>query len=195
MKRQRKFALLHEMDFRNISDRNLQLDDVFERIKEFMKADPRRAYDLFIGTDAQVHSGHTKFITSITIHRLGNGAWFCYRQVIILREITSLQEKLSMETQFSLEIAMYFDNAKRETLEDIVFPHLYHGSNFQLFVDIDAGTDEMENKTSKYVAEMVGRVEAMGLSARVKPEAVGASAISNRYTKTPYRGVSMPAIG
>lgn len=195
MKRPRKFALLHEMKFRNVSHTNLRLDDVFDRIKDFMTADPGRAYNLFIGTDAQVHRGYTKFITSITIHRLGNGAWFCYRQVIIPREIKSLQEKLSKETQLSQEIAAYFDGAKRETLEDIVIPHIYHGSNFEFYVDIDAGTDEVENKTSKYVAEMVGRVEAMGLSARVKPEAVGASAVSNRYTKTPYRGSVMPAFG
>ncbi len=183
----RQISLVHEMEFRNASESRLQLDDVFKRIARFMKSDPRRAYDLFIGTDAQVHSGHTKFITSVTIHRLGQGAWFCYRQVVIPRVIRSLQEKLTLETTFSAEVAMYFDDRKREELEDIILPFIYQGATLQVFVDIDAGTDELKNKTAAYVAEMVGRVEAMGLSARVKPEAVGASAVSNRYTKSPYR--------
>lgn len=190
----RQFALIHEMEFRNISEKKLQLEDVFARISGFMSSDPQRAYDLFIGTDAQVHSGHTKFITSVTIHRLGHGAWFCYRQVVIPREIRSLQEKLTLETTFSQEVALYFDDGKRELLENIILPYIYQGAALHFFVDIDAGTDELKNKTSAYVAEMVGRVEAMGLSARVKPEAIGASTVSNRYTKIPYRGTLIRAV-
>lgn len=186
MKR-RQFPTIHEKVFRNVSETGLTLDDVFERIRQFMKSDPRAAYQLVIGSDAQVHAGHTKFITSVVILRPGRGAWFCYRQVIIPREIESLQEKLSLETTFSQEIAMYFDAAKRALLEDIILPYVYYGAELQLFIDIDAGTDAKRNRTSAFVADMVGRIEAMGLSARVKPEAIVASSVANRYTKTPYR--------
>lgn len=179
--------MIHENVFRNVSEQELTLDEVFRRIAAFMKADPRAAYQLVIGTDAQVHAGHTKFITSIVIFRPGKGAWFCYRQVIMPREIASIQEKLGLETTFSQEIAMYFDHEKRAELEDIVLPHVYLGAGLQLFIDIDAGTDAKRNRTAAYVSEMVGRVEAMGMEARVKPEAVVASAVSNRFTKSPYR--------
>ncbi|MFB9274185.1 ribonuclease H-like YkuK family protein [Cohnella cellulosilytica] len=198
MKR-RQFPTIHEKVFRNVSEKELVLDEVFSRIQRFMESDPRATYQLVIGTDAQVFAGHTKFITSVVILRPGRGAWFCYRQVIIPREIVSLQEKLSLETTFSQEIAMYFDAAKRALLEDIVLPHVYHGAELQLFIDIDAGTDAKRNRTSAFVADMVGRIEAMGLSARVKPEAIVASAVSNRFTKTPYRvspvTVSTAALG
>jgi len=180
--------MIHEKLFRNVSEREMTLDEVFVRIKSFMEIDPRASYQLVIGTDAQVHAGHTKFITSIVIFRTGRGAWFCYRQVILPREIGSLQEKLSLETTFSQEIAMVFYHAKRALLEDIVMPYVYQGAEFRLFVDIDAGTDAKRNRTSAFVADMVGRIEAMGLSARVKPEAIVASSVSNRYTKIPYRG-------
>lgn len=186
MKR-RQFPTIHEKVFRNVSEKDMTLDEVFSRIQCFMESDPRAAYQLVIGTDAQVHAGHTKFITSVVIMRTGRGAWFCYRQVIVPREIESLQEKLSLETTFSQEIAMYFDGAKRALLEDIILPHVYHGAELQLFIDIDAGTDAKRNRTSAFVADMVGRIEAMGLSARVKPEAIVASSVSNRFTKTPYR--------
>lgn len=192
MKR-RQFPTIHEKVFRNVSERNMTLDEVFDRVHCFIESDPRAAYQLVIGTDAQVHAGHTKFITSIVIFRPGRGAWFCYRQVVIPREIESLQEKLSLETTFSQEIAAFFDHAKRARLEDIVMPYVYLGAALQLFIDIDAGTDAKRNRTSAFVADLVGRIEAMGLSARVKPEAIVASSVSNRYTKTPYRGYAATA--
>lgn len=186
MKR-RPFPTIHENVFRNVSEKGMTLDEVFGHIRRFMESDPHAAYQLMIGTDAQVHAGHTKFITSVVIHRPGRGAWFCYRQVILPREIESLQEKLSLETTYSQEIAMYFDAERRGVLEDIILPHVYQGAELQLYIDIDAGTDAKRNRTSALVAEMVGRIEAMGLSARVKPEAIVASSVSNRFTKTPYR--------
>ncbi|MCU6712971.1 ribonuclease H-like YkuK family protein [Paenibacillus sp. J5C_2022] len=187
MKR-RYYPKIHEQVFRNVSEQNMTLDEVFQRIQRFMGSNPIAAYQLVIGTDAQVHAGHTKFITSVVIMRRGQGAWFCYRQIILPREIESLQEKLSLETTYSQEIATYFNDDKRSLLEDIVMPHVYKGAELQLFVDIDAGTDPKRNQTAAFVADMVGRIEAMGLSARVKPEAIVASSVSNRYTKTPYRG-------
>ncbi|MBO9597214.1 MAG: ribonuclease H-like YkuK family protein [Cohnella sp.] len=186
MKR-RQFPSIHETVFRNVSERSMTLDEVFERIQSFMASDPRAPFRLVIGTDAQVHAGHTKFITSVVIHRPGRGAWFCYRQVIIPREIGSLREKLNLETTFSQEIAMYFDAARRAVLEDIVMPYVYHGAELQMFIDIDAGTDAKRNQTASLVADLVGRIDAMGMSARVKAEAIVASSVSNRYTKTPYR--------
>ncbi|AJY75071.1 ribonuclease H-like YkuK family protein [Paenibacillus beijingensis] len=186
--KKRQFPFIHEKVFRNFSERNMPLSVVYDRIQSFMRTDPCAAFKLIIGTDAQVHAGHTKFITSIVIFRPGRGAWFCYRQVIIPREIRSIREKLTLETTFSQEIATYFDDAKRAMLEDIILPHVYQGAGLQLFIDIDAGTDEKRNQTSAFVADMVGRIEAMGLSARVKPDAIVASSVSNRFTKIPYRG-------
>ncbi len=183
----RQIPMIHEKTFRNVSEKELTMDDVFARIRGFMHVDPRAAYQLMVGTDAQVHAGHTKFVTSVVNFRPGRGAWFCYRQIILPREIRSLQEKLSLETTFSQEIASYFDERKRAQLEDILLPYVYQGAELKLFIDIDAGTDVKRNRTSALVADLVGRIEAMGLSARVKPEAIAASSVSNRYTKTPYR--------
>jgi len=168
-----------------MSEQNLEFRDVMYRIERFIAQDPRAVYDLVITTDAQTHSGHTKFVSYIVVYRVGRGAWLCSRQVILPREIYSVQEKLSLETSYSQEIAAQFGYAERSLLEDIIVPYLDQGADIRFIVDIDGGTGA-KNKTAAYISEMVGRIEAMGLIARVKPESVMVS-IADRDTKKPYR--------
>jgi uncharacterized protein len=170
--------------FQNVSENRLTLDDVFRRITAFMEKDPKRGYRFIVGTDCQGHSRTTTFVTGIVIHRVGNGAWACFRKVTVPQRFYSIRQKLSMETAMSLEIISAFGSEKLKHLEDIVLPYVYQGSSFRAYVDIDAGSDELVNKTAPFVLEMVRLVEAMGLSARIKPDAVIASGYANRYTKS-----------
>lgn len=181
----RQYPFIHETTFRNMSEQNLEFRDVLDRISRFIEQEPRSVYDLVITTDAHTHSGHTKFVSYIVVYRVGRGAWLCSRQVIIPREIRSVQEKLSLETTYSQEIAAQFGYAERSGLEDIVLPHMDQGAEIRFIVDIDGGTGS-KNKTAAYVGEMVGRIEAMGLIARVKPESVMVS-VADRETKKPFR--------
>ncbi|MGG1311492.1 ribonuclease H-like YkuK family protein [Cohnella laeviribosi] len=179
-----------EMVFQNLSESRLSVDDVMVRITRFIAQDPKSAYHFVIGTDSQVHRGYTKFVTGIVIHRLGKGAWACYRQLALPRELTSVKEKLSLETSFSQSVASCFDEAALARMEELLLPYVYQGAMLETFIDIDAGTEPIVNKTSLYVQEMVERVEAMGSYApRVKPDAFVASAYANRYTKKPIRQV------
>jgi predicted RNase H-related nuclease YkuK (DUF458 family) len=183
--RKRQYPLIHETTFRNTTEQNLEFCDVLDRISRFIASDPRAVYDIVVTTDAQTHSGHTKFVSYIVVYRVGRGAWLCSRQVILPREIYSVQEKLSLETTFSQEIASQFGYAERDRLEDIIFPYVDQGANIRFMVDIDGGTGA-KNKTAAYISEMVGRIEAMGLIARVKPESVMVS-VADRETKKPFR--------
>lgn len=179
-----------ELKFQNVTERRLSFDDVLQRILRFMAQDPASLYHFVIGSDSQVYCGYTKFVTGIVIHRPGKGAWACYRQVIVPREMTSVKEKLSMETSLSQEVASYFAGDAVHQMEEVLLPYVYQGASLQSFIDIDAGTRPIVNKTSLYVQEMVERVEAMGIyRARVKPESVVASSYANRYTKNPSRKV------
>ncbi|WP_275691024.1 ribonuclease H-like YkuK family protein [Paenibacillus aceris] len=117
---------------------------------------------------------------------MGKGAWACYRQVIVHRALHSIKEKLSMETALSEEIATYFDEAKRQDMENIVLPHLYQGASFDMYIHIDAGDDETKNRTAKFVQEMVRRVESVGMVPVIKPDCYVASAYANRFSKKPY---------
>lgn len=179
-----------EPRFQNTTESNLTLDDVMQRILRFIAQDPRAAYQFVIGTDSHVHRGYTKFVTGIVIRRLGKSAWACYRQVIVPRELRSIREKLAMETSFSQQVAAYFDEKAVSRMEEMLLPYVYQGAMLEMYIDIDAGTEPIVNKTSLYVQEMVKRVEAMGnYSPRVKPEAYVASAYANRYTKRVARRV------
>lgn len=178
-----------ELVFQNVSERRLTIDDVFQRIAAFMQKDPKGVYRFIVGTDCQAYSRSTTFVTGIVIHRLGNGAWACYRKTAVPMRLYSIGQKLSMETSMSQEAVAAFGTERLGRLEDIILPHVYQGASFQAYVDIDAGTDESVNKTAPYVMEMVRRVESMGVLARVKPEAVIASSYANRYTKSRVRSL------
>ncbi|UUZ92361.1 ribonuclease H-like YkuK family protein [Paenibacillus sp. P25] len=187
MKKQRRpIPMIHETTFRNFSEQHLHMHDVFDRIAQFMKQEPRAVYQIVITTDSQVHKGLTKFVTFLVAYRVGHGAWLCSRQIIIPREMDSVQEKLSLETIYSQEIAGYLDEQKRAALEDIILPYVDQGADIKFMVDIDGGTDKIRNKTAAYVGEMVRRIESMGLIARVKPESVMVS-VADRETKKPFR--------
>lgn len=175
------------LEFRNTTESGLNLDTVHERILHFMRLDPAATYKFIIGTDCQVHPGHTKFITGVVIQRMGRGAWACYRQYVVPRAMYSIKEKLSMETALSEEIAMFFDESKRQDMENVILPHLYQGATFDMFIHIDAGDDADKNRTAKFVQEMVRRVESVGMVPVIKPDCYVASAYANRFSKKPVR--------
>jgi len=181
----RTIAGRNDPSFQNLSERGLSLDQVRDRICRFVAKDPVGTFHLVVGTDSQVHKGHTKFVTGIVIHRVGRGAWACYRQLAIPRQLTSIREKLILETAFSQRLAMDFEErGVPSKLERLIEPHAHQGAALATYIDIDAGTEPVVNKTALYVQEMVERVEAMGSYVpRVKPEACVASSYANRYTK------------
>jgi predicted RNase H-related nuclease YkuK (DUF458 family) len=189
MMKTKDYNLTHGLEFRNTSEKSLSLEQVHERIIRFIKLDPKAAYKFIIGTDCQVHKGYTQFITGVVIQRPGNGAWACYRQVIIPRPFVSIKEKLSTETALSEEVALFFSEDKRKEMEDIVLPFVYKGSSLDAYIHIDAGSDPVKNKTALYVAEMVLRVESLGMVAVIKPDSYVASAYANRYSKKQHQMV------
>jgi predicted RNase H-related nuclease YkuK (DUF458 family) len=188
MNTQSHLTMIHDIEFRNTAESGLSLEKVHERIVHFMRSDPQGVYKFIIGTDCQVHPGYTKFITGIVIQRMGKGAWACYRQVIVPRAIKSVKEKLSTETAYSEEVALFFQDRNRYALEDIILPYVYQGASFEMFIHIDAGDDVIKNKTALFVDEMVSRVASMGMVPVIKPDSYVASSYANKFSKKPLLG-------
>ncbi|MBU9722900.1 MULTISPECIES: ribonuclease H-like YkuK family protein [Bacillaceae] len=175
---------LHALNysFENSQEKNMTFEQVFQRILRFMKRDPKGNFRLMFGTDSQVHSTYTRFVTGVVIQQEGKGAWACIRKVVIPRQMKNLHEKISLETSLTEEIASMFTEERKDQLIDIVLPHIYKGASFTIEGHIDIGAQN-RNKTRLYVREMVARIESMGLEPKIKPESYVASAYANRFTK------------
>lgn len=158
----------------------MEFDDVFARIYNFMKADPRNVYRLSIGTDSQAHGNDTRFITAVHLHRMGKGAWGCLRNEVIHRKLGSLREKISLETHLSQEIACLFTPEYMSDLLELIYPYRNEGAHLIMEIHLDIGNHGL---TKEFILDMTERVRAMGLTAKIKPDAYAASSYANRYTK------------
>lgn len=172
-------SYLNKPLFHNSFEKNLTFDDVFQRILNFIQKDPTASYNLAIGSDSQANR-HTKFVTAIHLHRRGKGAWGCIRTYELARQVTSLREKISTETALSQEVACLFTPDKIAQIIDILLPNINKGADFHFEIHIDVGR---RGQTRDLIQEMVGRVMAMGLDAKIKPESYAASSYADRFTK------------
>lgn len=171
-----------ENTFQNLSNKKMTFEQVFLNIVQFMEKDPTGNFKLMFGTDSQVFSRETKFITGIVIQQERKGVWACFRRVIIPRKMTNLHERISFETTLTEEIVSLFTNDKKERLINIVLPNVYKGSSFSIEGHIDIGAGN-RNKTRIFVGEMMTRMQTLGIEAKIKPDSFVASSYANRFTK------------
>ncbi|MDA7026264.1 ribonuclease H-like YkuK family protein [Bacillus sp. CLL-7-23] len=166
--------------FYNLSEDQMTFFDVIERLKTFIRQDPRASYLLSVGTDSQIHNHATKFITAVHLHRKGKGAWGCLKHTVVNRPINSLREKISLETAYSQEIAGYLLHDYLTEITDLLLPFTDEGADLTLEVHLDIGKKGL---TKDLIQEMTGRITSMGISAKIKPDSYAASSYANRYTK------------
>lgn len=166
--------------FYNMTEKFVSFEDVFERILHFVKQDPLAQYAMAIGTDSHGYQSYTKFTSAVLIHRLGKGAWGCLRDYIVPRRIQSLREKISLETSLSQEIAYYVTPEMIARISDALLPYVDKGSDFTISIHLDIGN---QGATKELIKEMVGRIQAMGIEAKIKPDSYVASSYANRFTK------------
>ncbi|MCP3029121.1 ribonuclease H-like YkuK family protein [Halobacillus sp. A5] len=173
---------MEPMIFQNLSHPTMNFEEVFSHIQTFMKEEPVSNYKLMLGTDSQIHTNHTLFITGIVIHRIGKGAWACYHKEVVPRTMKVLHERISYETSLTVEIASLFTKEKIDQLIEIVLPHIYQNASLTIEGHIDIGAGD-RNRTKAYVNEMVARIESLGLEPKIKPDSITASSYANKYTK------------
>ncbi|MEN2766314.1 ribonuclease H-like YkuK family protein [Ornithinibacillus xuwenensis] len=171
-----------DFTFQNLSQKSMTFEEVFSNILHFMKKDPNGRYRLIFGTDSQVHTTYTRFITGIVIQCESKGAWACIRKVIVPRKMKNLHERISYETTLTEEVFSMFSEEKKEQLINIVLPNIYKGASFTIEGHVDIGSTS-KNKTRIFVNEMVGRMESLGIEPKIKPDSFVASSYANRFTK------------
>ncbi|WP_134701605.1 ribonuclease H-like YkuK family protein [Ammoniphilus sp. YIM 78166] len=175
--KQFKHLTVHDFSFQNTTERNLSLEDVFQRVLRFITVDPYGEFRFMIGTDSHVYRKHTTFVTGIVIQRLGKGVWACYRKQKESGQM-DLRQKITKETELTQHVASYFDEAKEQEMITL----LSAGSHLIRECHLDIGLGK-KNKTSIFVDEMMKVIEATGYQARIKPHSFVASHYANYYTK------------
>jgi len=83
--------------FRSLRKDNMNFNDVYQGILDFIKADVNCSYRISIGTDSQIGKCSV-FVTCIHVHRIGKGAIGFLHKSIMQRPIKNLREKIYLET-------------------------------------------------------------------------------------------------
>ncbi|WLR43197.1 ribonuclease H-like YkuK family protein [Bacillus carboniphilus] len=167
-------------NFYNVSENCMSFHTVIERLKAFICKDPLNMFVLSIGTDSHVHQKETRFITAIHLHRVGKGAWGCLKNFHVKREIKSIHEKISTETALSQEIAILFLDSYLNELMELIIPLIDEGADLRFEIHLDIGK---KGVTKEFIHEMTGRIRAMGIEAKIKPDSYTAFCYANKYTK------------
>ena len=162
--------------FHSMRDGVLPFRDVFGRILAFLAEEPEESYCISVGSDSQSNNEDTALVSCVIVHRRGKGAIGFFTRERLHRPLNNLREKLSLETQCSLQLAYLFDEQRLDAIYGALGGH----GEVDLEFHIDAGE---KGPTKAYLAELVGMAKGLAFIPRVKPESVCASSYADRHTK------------
>ena len=147
----------------------LSLEKVKEKISEFIAKDKSSQYRIIIGSDSQyAGKGIYDFVSAVIIHRVGGGGIYFWRK-ISERKKMSLKQRIYKEAIMSLETS--------EKLIDFFKKNGIPKYKVQIHVDIGSG-----GETRELISEVTNLILSSGYEVKVKPEAVGASKVADKYT-------------
>ena len=132
-------------------------------------------YELSVGTDSQNFSD-TKMVIVVTLHNVGHGGIFFF-DIRRIRKICNVREKLTVETNYSLECAQKLIDAFEEFRNSFGFDIKKY---VHFSIHVDAGPN---GKSRDSINEICGWVRACGYEVHTKPNSYAASAIANKYSK------------
>lgn len=157
--------------FQNSKHEWLTLEQVLERIIEFIDEMPEFEYKLSIGTDSMTYKA-SHFVLAIVLHRVGKGGIYFYKR-FDHPGIKDLRTKLYKETSFSIETADLLLSSLLDIDEKIL-----DKINFSIHLDIGNN-----GPTKDLIKELEGWVMAVGYDYEIKPNSYAASFVADKYSK------------
>ena len=134
-------------------------------IDDFIKSHSEAEF--FIGTDSQTEKSKCTLTTALIAYHWGaGGSIIIHTQKVPI--FMSLRQKLIAEAMRSLETAWYAD------------PKIPEESTIVIHIDVNSN---LKWKSGQYKNELVGMVMAQGFLCKCKPDAWGASKVSDRKCK------------
>jgi predicted RNase H-related nuclease YkuK (DUF458 family) len=153
------------------SFKHKQIADIEQTILTDIANAPTKTLTFFIGSDSQFKKGKIKFITAIVMLFDGHGGRGYYlTQTEKLNYEISIRQKIIQETSMSLEAAVWL-NPLLETLG-------YEISE----IHADVNKDPM-HKSNVMMKDVMGWIEAMGYTAKAKPESWVAMECADKFSK------------
>ena len=152
----------------------VSIQDVVRIICERVQDDSHE-YQVVVGTDSQ-NFDKTKVVVVIALHDLGHGGIFFY-DILHVKRINTVGEKLIFETQKSLEYAQEFMNELDRYCKETGFEYLQH---FKFSIHVDAG---MNGPSKNVIPEIVGWIKSAGYNVAVKPDSFAACSIADKLSK------------
>ncbi|HET7628929.1 MAG TPA: ribonuclease H-like YkuK family protein [Bacillales bacterium] len=148
----------------------LSVEMLRKEIRRYIEEDREADYRIIIGTDSKTNRKTTMFVTALILCRIGKGARFFFHRS---REspIYHLSERIYKETELSLE---WMEELKNHGIMQML-------AAWPIEIHLDIGK---HGDTRKLIQEIVGWITSVGCVARIKPDAFGASAVADKYTKT-----------
>ncbi|HCX45394.1 TPA: hypothetical protein DGT35_02205 [Patescibacteria group bacterium] len=161
--------------FKTSNGQILKSEEVIQEIKNYMNADPKREYKIFIGTDSEeLGNNRADFVTAIVVHRVGNGGrYFWHRSEF--DKLHTIRDRIWQEVLTSLDIAKDFISFAK----DFNLPE----HKFEIHVDVSEN-----GKTGSMIQGLVGIIRANDFEARIKPNSFAASTVADRHNHN-YRNL------
>lgn len=158
---------LRKVFFNSPTYGSISLQQVFQKIIEFVKEQPDKNYSLIVGSDS-FPAEETVFVTAIIIHRKGSGGRYFYRK-IRYEKIDNLKLRIFTEASLSLELA--------ETLKKMLSENGF--SRLPVEIHLDIGKN---GATRALVKEVIKMIVGSGYIAVTKPDSFGATKVADRHT-------------
>lgn len=146
----------------------IDLPKIVNCISQFV-ADLQTPPVIAVATDSQVLARGTKFVSVITVYRLGKGGQF-YRNWELKKQKIGMKERITYEANKSLQIAGHLNKLLLAT--DLQY-------DFEVHLDCGSNGD-----SKSLISELTAKVLSKGYNAKIKPDSYAASWVANKYTKT-----------
>jgi len=141
---------------------------MFEDILDFMAENPEAKYKLIVGSDSQARS-QVCFVTAVVVHRIGKGGRYYYTRTYVAK-MPSLRQRIFYEAHLSLDVASKLAAEMSKNGR----------SNLNVEIHLDVGRN---GQTRTMIKDLVAEIVGSGFSAKIKPDAFGASQVADKHSK------------
>ena len=144
---------------------------LIEAVLDYIKSDPSRHYYIMIGSDSRA-SDETEIVSAVAIWKIGNGGRYFWTKSDVER-CPTLRDRIYKEAMKSITLAQEIRSVLKDKVgEDFLWEN-------KISVHIDVGN---VGPTKEFRESVLGMAKGFGFDAVIKPEAVAAFVVADRYT-------------